>query len=85
AYELLTQYRGLLDAVVGKLIEQETLSSDEFNKLVDEQIGVQPVAASTPGGGTTPPSGAPAGGSTEPKRRPDAGTGKGPAPAPTPA
>ncbi|HEX9494571.1 MAG TPA: ATP-dependent zinc metalloprotease FtsH, partial [Candidatus Limnocylindria bacterium] len=47
AYELLTQYRGLLDAVVGKLIEQETLSSDEFNKLVDEQIGVQPVAAST--------------------------------------
>src|SRR5258708_3435447 len=86
AYELLTQYRGLLDAVVGKLIEQETLSSDEFNKLVDEQIGVQPVAASTGGtGGTTPPSGAPAGGSTEPKRRPDAGTGKGPAPAPTPA
>src|SRR5258708_35877313 len=73
AYELLTQYRGLLDAVVLKLIEQETLSSDEFNKLVDEQIGVQPVAAITSGaGGTTPPSGAPAAGTPEAKRRPDA-------------
>jgi len=28
AYELLTQYRSLLDAVVARLIEQETLSSD---------------------------------------------------------
>ena len=84
AYDLLTQYRSLLDAVVAKLIEQETLSSDEFNQLVDGQLGQQPVAASTAGAGTTPPSGAPAG-APEPKRRPDAGTGKGPAPAPTPA
>src|SRR5438132_876254 len=84
AYELLTQYRSLLDAVVARLIEQETLSSDEFNQLVDGQLGQQPIAASTAGGGTTPQSGAPAGGSPEqPKRRPD--TGKGPAPAPTPA
>ena len=84
AYELLTQYRSVLDAVVAKLIEQETLSSDEFNQLVDGQLGQQPVAASTAGVGPTPTSGAPAG-APEPKRRPDAGTGKGPAPAPTPA
>ena len=85
AYELLTQYRSVLDAVVAKLIEQETLSSDEFNQLVDGHLGQQPIAASTAGGGLTPPSGAPAGGAPEGKRRPDAGTGKGPAPAPTPA
>jgi cell division protease FtsH len=84
AYDLLTQYRLLLDAVVAKLIEQETLSSDEFNKLVDEQIGVQPIAASTTEGGSTPPSGLPAG-TPEPKRRAGPDTGKGPAPAPTPA
>jgi len=84
AYELLTQYRSLLDAVVARLIEQETLSSDEFNNLVDGHLGQLPVAASTPGGGTTPPSGAPAAGAPEVKRRgPE--TGKGPAPAPTPA
>ncbi|HEV2249895.1 MAG TPA: ATP-dependent zinc metalloprotease FtsH [Candidatus Limnocylindria bacterium] len=84
AHELLTQYRSLLDAVVARLIEQETLSSDEFNTLVDGHLGQQPIAASTPGGGTTPPSGAPAGGAPEAKRRgPE--TGKGPAPAPTPA
>jgi cell division protease FtsH len=85
AYELLTQYRSLLDAVVARLIEQETLSSDEFNNLVDGHLGQLPVAASTSGGGTTPPSGAPAAGAPEAKRRPDPGTGKGPAPAPTPA
>jgi cell division protease FtsH len=84
AYELLTQYRSLLDAVVARLIEQETLSSDEFNNLVDGHLGQVPVAASTSGGGTTPPSGAPAAGAPEAKRRgPE--TGKGPAPAPTPA
>ena len=65
-------------------IEQETLSSDEFNQLVDGHLGM-PVAASTAGGGSTPPSGAPAGSAPETKRRPDPGTGKGPAPAPTPA
>jgi cell division protease FtsH len=85
AYDLLTQYRSVLDAVVGKLIEQETLSSDEFNNLVDGHLGQLPVAASTSGAGTTPPTGAPAGGAPEAKRRPDPGTGLGPAPAPTPA
>jgi len=84
AFELLTQYRSLLDAVVGRLIEQETLSSDEFNQLVEGHLGM-PVAAATAGGGSTPPSGAPAGNAPETKRRPDPGTGKGPAPAPTPA
>ena len=86
AHELLTQYRGLLDAVVERLIAQETLSSDEFNNLVDGFLGGTPVAASTPdpSGGPTPPSGLPAG-AAEPKRRPEEGPGRGPAPAPTPA
>jgi cell division protease FtsH len=84
AHELLTRYRSVLDAVVGKLIEQETLSSDEFNQLVDGHLGQQPIAAATAGPGPTPPSGAPAG-TPEPKRRPGPDTGKGPAPAPTPA
>ena len=85
AYDLLTQYRSLLDAVVERLIAQETLSSDEFNNLVDTHLGQKPVAASTAdSGGSTPPSGLPAG-TPEPKRRPDEGTGRGPAPAPTPA
>ena len=86
AHELLTQYRSLLDAVVERLLAQETLSSDEFNNLVDGHLGHKPVAASTAdnGTGSTPPSGLPAG-TPEPKRRPDEGTGRGPAPAPTPA
>ncbi|HEY8732040.1 MAG TPA: ATP-dependent zinc metalloprotease FtsH [Candidatus Limnocylindria bacterium] len=84
AHELLTRYRSVLDAVVGKLIEQETLSSDEFNQLVDGHLGQQPIAAATAGPGPTPPSGAPAG-TPEPKRRPGPDTGKGPAAAPTPA
>ena len=86
AHELLTQYRSLLDAVVERLIAQETLSSDEFNSLVDEHLGQTPVAASTvdQSGGSAPPSGLPAG-TPEPKRRPEEGTGRGPAPAPTPA
>ena len=86
AYDLLTQYRSLLDAVVERLIAQETLSSDEFNNLVDGHLGQTPVAAATadPSGGSTPPSGLPAG-TPEPKRRPEEGTGRGPAPAPTPA
>src|SRR6266702_1984269 len=66
AYEVLTQYRSLLDVVVARLIEQETLSSDEFNQLVDGQLGQVPVAAST-SGGATPPSGAPAAGAPETK------------------
>jgi len=80
AYEVLTNNRDKLDLVVSKLIEQETLESDEFNKLFDgdTDAGV-PVAASTPD--QTPP-GAPAG---EERRREKGEKGKGPAPAPTPA
>jgi cell division protease FtsH len=76
AYEVLTQNREKLDLVVNKLIEQETLESDEFNKLFEEGDQGLPVAASAPD--STPP-GAPAG---EERRREK---GKGPAPAPTPA
>jgi cell division protease FtsH len=79
AYEVLTQHREKLDLIVSKLIEQETLESDEFNKLFDEGDESVPVAASTPD--QTPP-GAPAG---EERRREKGEKGKGPAPAPTPA
>jgi len=80
AYEVLTTNRDKLDLVVSKLIEQETLESDEFNKLFDGEpdAGV-PVAASTP---DQSPPGAPAG---EERRREKNEKGKGPAPAPTPA
>jgi cell division protease FtsH len=80
AYEVLTNNRDKLDLVVSKLIEQETLESDEFNKLFDGEpdAGV-PVAASTP---DQSPPGAPAG---EERRREKNEKGKGPAPAPTPA
>ena len=80
AYEVLTNNRDKLDLVVSKLIEQETLESDEFNKLFDGEpdAGV-PVAASTP---DQSPPGAPAG---EERRREKSEKGKGPAPAPTPA
>jgi cell division protease FtsH len=81
AYEVLTNNRDKLDLIVSKLIEQETLESEEFNKLFDGEpdAGV-PVAASTPD--QTPPPGAPAG---EERRREKGEKGKGPAPAPTPA
>ena len=80
AYEVLTNNRDKLDLVVSKLIEQETLEADEFNKLMDGEpdAGV-PVAASTP---DQSPPGAPAG---EERRREKNEKGKGPAPAPTPA
>src|SRR5437667_1039335 len=59
AYEVLTQNRAKLDQIVEKLIAQETLESDEFNALFDDEgEGVVPVAAAT--SGPTPP-GAPAG------------------------
>ena len=82
AYEVLTRNRDTLDAVVARLIEQETLSSDEFNKMFDDDAGGTPVAASS-GPSDGGPSGLPAGSPPEPeeKRR----TAKGPAPAPTPA
>ncbi len=81
AYEVLTRHRDILDAVVARLIEQETLSSDEFNKMFENDDSA-PVAASS-GPTDSGPSGLPAGSPPEPeeKRR----TGMGPAPAPTPA
>ncbi|HEV8470760.1 MAG TPA: ATP-dependent zinc metalloprotease FtsH [Candidatus Limnocylindria bacterium] len=81
AYEVLTQNREKLDLIVSKLIEQETLESDEFNKLFEEGGEGVPVAASTAGPDASPP-GAPAG---EERRREKGEKGKGPAPAPTPA
>jgi cell division protease FtsH len=78
AYEVLTNNRDKLDLIVSKLIEQETLESDQFNKLFDGEPDV-PVAASTP---DQSPPGAPAG---EERRREKGEKGKGPAPAPTPA
>jgi len=82
AYEILTRNRDTLDAVVARLIEQETLSSEEFNKMFNDEAGDMPVAASS-GPSDAGPSGLPAGSPPEPeeKRR----TGTGPAPAPTPA
>ena len=81
AYEVLTTNREKLDLIVSKLIEQETLEADEFNKLFEAPEEGLPVAASTPGPDATPP-GAPAG---EERRREKGEKGKGPAPAPTPA
>jgi len=81
AYEVLTTNREKLDLIVSKLIEQETLEADEFNKLFEAPEEGLPVAASTPGPDATPP-GAPAG---EDRRREKGEKGKGPAPAPTPA
>ena len=80
AYDVLTQNRDKLDLVVNKLIEQETLETDEFNRLFDDGDKSLPVAAATGGPDTMPP-GAPAG---ELKReKPE--MGKGPQTAPTPA
>ncbi|HUQ42774.1 MAG TPA: ATP-dependent zinc metalloprotease FtsH [Candidatus Limnocylindrales bacterium] len=80
AYEVLTQNRDKLDLVVSKLIEQETLETEEFERLFRDGDEGVPIAASTGGPDATPP-GAPAG---ETKReKPE--KGKGPQTAPTPA
>jgi len=86
AYEILTQNRDKLDQLVQRLIAEETLSSEEFEKLFQEGEPEVPLAASTPG--ATPPAGGavaggvPQGESADDKRR---DPGKGPATAPTPA
>jgi cell division protease FtsH len=79
AYEVLTENRDKLDLVVSKLIEQETLETEEFNRLFNEGDEGLPVAAAS-GPDATPP-GAPAG---ETKRE-KSEKGKGPQTAPTPA
>ena len=81
AYDILTQNRDKLDLVVAKLIEQETLETDEFEKLFRDGDEGMPVAAATGGPDATPP-GAPAG---EVKSREKSEKGKGPQTAPTPA
>ncbi|TMB95445.1 MAG: ATP-dependent zinc metalloprotease FtsH [Chloroflexi bacterium] len=81
AYDVLTQNRDKLDLVVNKLIEQETLETEEFNRLFNEGDEGLPVAAATTGPDMTPP-GAPAG--EQPKRE-KTEKGKGPQTAPTPA
>ena len=80
AYDVLTQNRGKLDLIVSKLIEQETLESEEFNALFDDGEGL-PIAAATASPDATPP-GAPAG---EVRPREKSEKGKGPQTAPTPA
>src|SRR5260221_259423 len=81
AYDILTQNRDKLDLVVAKLIEQETLETDEFEKLFRDGDEGMPVAAATGGPDATPP-GASAG---EVKSREKSEKGKGPQTAPTPA
>jgi cell division protease FtsH len=81
AYDILTQNRDKLDLVVSKLIEQETLETEEFEKLFRDGDEGLPVAAATGGPDATPP-GAPAG---ESKPREKSEKGKGPQTAPTPA
>src|SRR3954466_2876396 len=55
AYEVLTENRDKLDLVVSKLIEQETLETDEYNRLFGDGDEGMPVAASTGGPDATPP------------------------------
>ncbi len=79
AFEVLTSNRDKLDTLVQRLISEETISSEEFDKIFADGETELPAAAATGGTGDQTPPGAPAGG--EEKRRP----GKGPATAPTPA
>jgi len=79
AYQVLSQNRDKLDTLVAYLLEHETISSDDFEKLMNDGQGGLPVAASTGQTPTPPSGGVPA--ADEKRRDP----GKGPAPAPTPA
>ena len=76
---MLTQNRDKLDLLVKYLLEYETISSDDFEKLMSDGEGGLPVAAVTGPPQLPPSGGVPA---TDEKRR---DPGKGPAPAPTPA
>jgi cell division protease FtsH len=76
AHEVLTTYKDKLDIVVQKLIVEETISSEEFDKIFDGAPEGLPIAASVPPQ-QEPPTGAIGG----EDRRP----GKGPTPAPKPS
>ena len=84
AYDVLTQNRDKLDLIVSRLIEQETLETDEFNALFGDDGGM-PVAASTGGPDAAPPGAPPGAPAGEPAQGEKRDRGKGPAPAPTPA
>ncbi len=75
AHEVLSQHRDKLDIVVQRLITDETMSSEEFDKIFEE--GEQLPAAAATGQPTEPPTGATG---ADDQRR-----GKGPAPAPKPS
>jgi cell division protease FtsH len=78
AYEVLTANKDKLDAVVRRLITDETISSEEFDKIFEGAEEELPAAAAT--GHVT---GAPTGTTGAEDRR--AGKGPAPAPKPTPA
>ncbi len=80
AKELLTAHRGKLDEIVVKLIAQETIEGEEFEKMfTGEEVPVAAAVAEEP---APPPSGdVPAGGDEKPRRK----EGKGPQTAPSPA
>ncbi len=75
AYEVLTEHKDKLDAVVKRLIAEETISSEEFDKIFETDGEELPAAAAE--GRTPTPTGTTGGD--------DRRTGKGPAPAPSPA
>ncbi len=75
AYEVLTENKDKLDTVVKRLIAEETMSSEEFDKIFEDEAADLPAAAST--GPTSAPTGTTGG--------EDRHKGKGPAPAPSPA
>jgi len=75
AYDLLSQHRDKLDVVVQRLIAEETLSSEEFEKIFEGDEGETLPAAAATG---HPPTGATGAEDARQKR-------KGPAPVPSPA
>ncbi len=75
AYDLLSQHRDKLDVVVRRLIAEETLSSEEFEKIFEGDEGETLPAAAATG---QPPTGTMGAEDARQKR-------KGPAPAPSPA
>ncbi|MEK7861403.1 MAG: ATP-dependent zinc metalloprotease FtsH, partial [Chloroflexota bacterium] len=75
AYDLLSQHRDKLDVVVRRLIAEETLSSEEFEKIFEGDEGETLPAAAATG---QPPAGTTGAEDARQKR-------KGPAPAPSPA
>jgi len=77
AHEVLISHKDKLDAVVRRLITDETISSEEFDKLFEPAEGEAELpAAAASGAPAEPPTGTPG---------PEDRRGKGPAPAPKPS